>query len=102
MEQCRRKRVSSDQGKTKFPPTTRKYSGKWPPEKSEKAFRRAEKIWKRYLVLDYCPELGKIKMRDSFEKQYRMILVLTVADDRRVRNLGIYVVVDYVSLNDFY
>ena len=50
------------------------------------------------------PELGKIKMRDSFEKQYRMILVLTVADDRRVRNLamGIHVVVDYVSLNGFY
>ena len=27
---------------------------------------------------------------------------LTVADDRRVRNLGIHLVVDYVSLNDFY
>ena len=27
---------------------------------------------------------------------------LTVADDRRVRNSGIHVVVDYVSLNDFY
>ena len=36
----------------KFPPATRKYSGKR-PEKSEKAFRRAEKFWKRFLVLDY-------------------------------------------------
>ena len=38
-------------------------------------------------------------MRDSFEKQYRM---MTVADDRRVRNSGTHVVVDYVCLNDFY
>ena len=45
--ECRRKR--SDQRRTKFPPNTRKYSGKR-PEKSEKACRREEKIWKRYLL----------------------------------------------------
>ena len=42
-------------GRTKFPPNTRKYSGKR-PEKSEKACRREEKIWKRYLL-----NWGKLK-----------------------------------------
>ena len=69
-------------------------------EKSEKAFRFAEKIWKRYLVVDYW--IGEIKMRDIFVQEAIAYDFLTVADDRRVRNSGIHVVVDCVSLNDFY
>ena len=41
-------------------------------------------------------------MRDIFVQEAIAYDFLKVADDRRVRNSGIHVVVDYVSLNDFY
>ena len=87
-------KAKRDQRRTKFPPNTRKYSGKR-PEKSEEGFRRAEKIWKRYL-------LNWGKLNEGFVREALSYDFLTVADDGRVRNSGIHVVVDYVSLNDFY
>ena len=38
----------------------------------------------------------------QFVREEISYVFLTVADNRRVRNSGIHVVVDYVSLNDFY
>ena len=69
------------------------------PEKSEKAFRRAEKIWKRYFVEDYW--IGE-NWNEGFVREAISYDFLTVRDDRRVRNSGIHVVVDYLNLNDLY
>ena len=52
-----------------------------------------------HLSLTFGSQLNKSQ---QFVREAISYDFLTVADDRRVRNSGIHVVVDYVSLNDFY